>query len=80
MPEAIFYWRPRCGFCMALRRDLERSGVALEERNIWEDEASAAFVREVANGNETVPTVVVRGRALVNPSAGEVVDLLRQAS
>ena len=77
---AIFYWRPRCGFCMSLRRELERSGVALEERNIWEDEASAAFVRGVANGNETVPTVVVRGKALVNPSARQVVDLLQRAS
>jgi mycoredoxin len=76
--RAIFYWRPRCGFCLTLRRDLERSGVQLEERNIWEDEDSAAFVREVANGNETVPTVVVRGKALVNPSAREVVELLQR--
>ena len=79
MPEAIFYWRPRCGFCMSLRRDLEHLGIDVEERNIWEDEASAAYVREVANGNETVPTVVVRGKALVNPSAREVVDLLQRA-
>ncbi|HUP87123.1 MAG TPA: glutaredoxin domain-containing protein [Acidimicrobiales bacterium] len=78
--QAIFYWRPRCGFCSALRRELERSGVDLEERNIWEDEESAAFVRDVANGNETVPTVVVRGRALVNPSAREVVELLDQTA
>ena len=76
---AIFYWRPRCGFCMSLRAELERSGVALEERNIWEDEESAAFVRSVARGNETVPTVVVADRALVNPSAREVVDLLERA-
>ena len=65
---------------MSLRRDLERSGVALEERNIWEDEESAAFVRGVAGGNETVPTVVVADRALVNPSAREVVELLQRAS
>ena len=78
--RATFYWRPRCGFCVSLRRDLERSGVALEERNIWEDEASAAFVRSVANGNETVPTVVVRGKALVNPSARQVVEILERAS
>lgn len=77
--KAIFYWRPRCGFCMSLRSELERSGVDLEERNIWEDEESAAFVRGVANGNETVPTVVVRGKALVNPSARQVVALLQQA-
>ena len=74
--EAIFYWRPHCGFCVSLRSQLERAGVALEERNIWADDADAAFVRSVANGNETVPTVVVRGRALVNPSPRQVVELL----
>ena len=75
--KAIFYWRPRCGFCMSLRADLERSGVELEERNIWEDEDSAAFVRSVARGNETVPTVVVAGNALVNPPAQRVLELLK---
>jgi glutaredoxin-like protein len=75
--QAIFYWRPRCGFCSSLRRELERNGVALEERNIWEDPASAAFVRRVTGGNETVPTVVVGDTAMVNPSAAEVVQLLQ---
>jgi glutaredoxin len=73
---ATFYWRPHCGFCVALRAQLERAGVELEERNIWEDEDDAAFVRSVANGNETVPTVVVRGKALVNPSPHRVMELL----
>ena len=76
---AIFYWRPGCGFCVMLRRDLERAGVRLDERNIWEDDEAAAFVRGVAGGNETVPTVVVADRALVNPPARQVVELLRQA-
>ena len=77
--KAIFYWRPRCGFCTSLRAELERSGVDLDERNIWEDEDSAAFVRSVARGNETVPTVVVADQALVNPSARQVVELLQRA-
>jgi hypothetical protein len=50
--------------------------VALDERNIWEDPDAAAFVRSVARGNETVPTVVVRGSALVNPPAAEVLARL----
>jgi mycoredoxin len=74
--EAIFYWRPSCGFCTSLRSQLEQAGVALEERNIWESDEDAAFVRSVADGNETVPTVVVRGKALVNPSPRQVVELL----
>lgn len=72
-----FYWRPGCGFCSSLKRALARSQVDLDERNIWEDEEAASFVRSVAGGNETVPTVVVGGRAMVNPTAGEVVALVR---
>lgn len=74
--EVTFFWRPGCGFCTRLRSGLERAGVALDERNIWEDPDAAAFVRSVARGNETVPTVVVRGSALVNPAAAEVIALL----
>jgi glutaredoxin len=78
--DVIFYWRPGCGFCAVLRQRLVASGVALDERNIWSDDEAAAFVRSVARGNETVPTVVVRGEALVNPPADRVLDLLRSKS
>ena len=44
--------------------------------NIWEDAEAAAFVRSVASGNETVPTVVVNGRAMVNPSVNDVLAAL----
>lgn len=75
--EVTFYWRPGCGFCVTLRQRLESAGVLLDERNIWEDDDAAAFVRSVARGNETVPTVVVAGTALVNPPADRVLGLLR---
>lgn len=71
-----FFWRPGCGFCARLRRDLLQAGVELDERNIWEDPDAAAFVRSVAGGNETVPTVVAGGEALVNPPAHAVVSRL----
>lgn len=74
--EVTFYWRPGCGFCSMLRQRLEAAGVRLDERNIWEDPEAAAFVRSVARGNETVPTVVVSGTVLVNPPADRVVGLL----
>ena len=78
MPDPVtFYWRPGCGFCTMLRSRLEAAGVLLDERNIWEDDDAAAFVRSVARGNETVPTVVVAGSALVNPPAEQVLRLLR---
>lgn len=66
------YWRPGCPYCMSLRRGLSRAGVPTREINIWADPAAAAFVRSVAHGNETVPTVVVAGGAMVNPSTREV--------
>jgi mycoredoxin len=37
-----------------------------------------AFVRSVADGNETVPTVVVAGRALVNPSKRQLIAAVQE--
>jgi glutaredoxin-like protein len=74
--EVVFYWRPGCGFCSMLRQRLHAAGVRLDERDIWADDEAAAFVRSVARGNETVPTVVVGGHALVNPPAERVLQLL----
>ncbi len=74
------YWRPGCGFCAALRFGLERAGVGYEAVNIWEVPAAAEFVRSVAGGSETVPTVTVDGpggtTSMVNPSVTEVVAAL----
>jgi mycoredoxin len=73
VPAAVtVYWRPGCGFCGALFRRLERAGLDVERVDIWADEEAAAFVRSVARGNETVPTVRVAGIALVNPTGDEV--------
>lgn len=68
-PKQIdLYWRPGCGFCSSLRSQLDKLGIERVEHNIWEEPEKAAVVREHANGNETVPTVVVGGVGLVNPS------------
>ena len=42
--------------------------------NIWEDPDGAAVVRAANNGNELVPTVVVGGQTLSNPTAQQVID------
>ena len=75
-----FYWRPGCGFCSRLERHLTERHITLRKHNIWEDPAHAAVVRSVANGNETVPTVVIDGVGLVNPSADAVVAALAHAA
>ncbi len=71
-----FYWRPGCGFCMMLDRKLSSAGVAFVKHNIWDNPADAATVRRHANGNETVPTVVIGSTALVNPSAAKVMAVV----
>lgn len=70
------YWRPGCGFSTSLVRDLERAGLEFERVDIWRDGQGAAFVRRVAGGNETVPTVRVGRTALVNPSTTEVLRMV----
>lgn len=70
------YWRPGCGFCAGLERQLVKHQIPFEKRNIWEDPEAAAFVRSVARGNETVPIVTVGDTSLVNPSLDEVAELL----
>ncbi|MGA9279172.1 glutaredoxin family protein [Ilumatobacter sp.] len=66
------YWRPGCGFCSSLRRRLDALGIERVEHNIWDEPEKADIVRAHANGNETVPTVVVGGAAMVNPSPTEL--------
>jgi glutaredoxin len=77
-PEAQIdlYWRPGCGFCSMLQRKLDKLGIGRVEHNIWDDPGDAAIVRQHANGNETVPTIVIGDRGFVNPSAGELVAYL----
>ncbi len=77
-PEIIVYWRPGCGFCSALLGDLQRRGVPHRRINIWEKPAAAAEVRMHANGNETVPTVVIGPVALVNPRADTVLAVAQE--
>jgi mycoredoxin len=71
-PVVTMYWRPGCGFCSALKRGLDQRGIVYEQRNIWDNAEDAAFVRSVARGNETVPTVTVGEVSMVNPSADQV--------
>ncbi|MDJ0381439.1 glutaredoxin domain-containing protein [Streptomyces sp. G-G2] len=75
--EITVYWRPGCVYCMKLWVKLRLTGTRYRPVNIWRDPGAAAYVRGVAQGNETVPTVRVRRadgaeHALVNPTLAEV--------
>src|ERR1700758_4427497 len=77
-PEGGVYWRPGCQYCARRRGHLRVRRLRPRMRNIWADPAAAAFVRSVAGGTETVPTVVIDGVALVNPPPRVVVAALRR--
>ena len=73
-----FYWRPGCGFCMALERQLNKASIPLDKHNIWDDPSAAEFVRTHANGNETVPTLAIGDVVMVNPSPTEVLQAMER--
>lgn len=78
----VLYWRPLCTYCMNLRLGLLFTRLRYSRRfimvNIWKDPDAAAFVRSVADGNETVPTVTVAGRPMVNPSVRQLLAAVRE--
>jgi mycoredoxin len=71
------YWRPGCGYCGRLLRQLDRAGVQAQLHNIWEDDEALAFVRAHNRGNETVPTVALGGKVWTNPAPSELLTQLR---
>ncbi|TCC59351.1 hypothetical protein E0H73_22085 [Kribbella pittospori] len=75
--KPVVYWRPGCQYCLRLRLALIGVAGRASWVNIWTDPEAAAAVRAVANGNETVPTVVVDGESRVNPGPGWVRERLR---
>jgi mycoredoxin len=79
--EAVhYYWRPGCPFCSMLRRGLDKLGVETIDHNIWDDPDAAAVVRSHTGGSETVPTVVIDGVGMVNPSAKQVAEHLERVA
>jgi mycoredoxin len=70
--DVVIYTRPGCPYCYRLRRGLRRRGVPFGEVNIRHDSVAAATVRAHADGTETVPTVRIGGRWLVNPTVSAV--------
>ncbi len=62
-----------CGYCVRLKKMLQREGIEYAEVNIETDESAADLVMQANGGNRTVPTLVFAdGSALTNPSIDEV--------
>ena len=67
------YSTPWCGYCYRLKSQLDREGIEFDMVDIEQDPEAAAFVEQVNNGNQTVPTLVFPdGTALTNPSVAQV--------
>ena len=75
------YSTPWCGYCVRLKRQLDREGVRYSEVDIEQDPTAEAIVKRANGGNATVPTLVFDdGSALTNPSVKHVLSKLEQAA
>jgi mycoredoxin len=71
--EILVYTTRSCGQCWALKAWLKREHIDFREIQIEDDAAARQFVRGVADGYMSVPTVVLPdGRVLVEPSPAQV--------
>ena len=62
-----------CGYCVRLKKMMQREGIEFAEVDIEHDDAAADLVMQANGGNRTVPTLVFRdGTALTNPSIDQV--------
>ncbi len=85
------YSTPWCGYCVRLKRALEREGIDFVEVDIERDPSAADYVMSVNGGNATVPTIVLpdgtdahqpaaAGRCSRAPRPPEPVGRSRQAA
>jgi mycoredoxin len=77
-PALTMYTTTWCGYCVRLKKQLEREGIPFEEVDIERDPEAADRVERLNDGNQTVPTVVFAdGTALTNPSFQTVLTKVR---
>jgi glutaredoxin len=76
---AIVYFKPGCPFGIRLRAALWLRGVPYVAIRFRDDEAGAAQVRTVNDGNEISPTVRVGDVWLTNPRWRQVAAEMRAA-
>jgi mycoredoxin len=69
-----------CGYCVRLKRGLERAGVDFDEVNIETDPEAEQFVMQANGGNATVPTLrLPDGGVLTNPPLPELLAAIGAA-
>ena len=62
-----------CGYCVRLKKLMQREGIEYAEVDIEQDASAAELVMQANGGNRTVPTLLFAdGTALTNPSIDQV--------
>ena len=62
-----------CGYCVRLKKLMQREGIEFAEVDIEQDDSAAEQVMQANGGNRTVPTLLFTdGTALTNPSIDQV--------
>lgn len=76
--RVTMFTTPWCGYCVRLKRQLERAGIAYDEVDIEQNPDAEHIVARVNGGSLTVPTVLFPdGTAATNPSLAEIEDRTR---
>ena len=69
-----------CGYCVRLKKLMQREGIDFAEVDIENDDAAADLVMQANGGNRTVPTLLFPdGTALTNPSIDQVRSQLNRS-
>ncbi len=68
-----------CGYCVRLKKLMQREGISFAEVDIENDAQAADLVMRANGGNRTVPTLLFAdGSALTNPTIDQVKAQLSQ--
>jgi mycoredoxin len=72
-PPVTMYTTGWCGYCLRLKKLMQREGIEFAEVDIENDASAADRVMQANGGNRTVPTLIFAdGVALTNPSIDQV--------
>ncbi len=76
--EVVMYCTPWCPACRRARAYFNEKKIPFVEIDISRDRQAAAQVRAWANGNETTPTFLIKGKVIVNFRIDELEAALNQ--
>jgi len=74
--DVVIYCTPWCPECRRVRAYLSEHGIHYVEVDISKNRAAAQLIRSYANGNETTPTLDIKGTVVVNFDRSQVASLL----